>query len=308
MADQWLRSIALDVGEGGPLALGGFALVSSSTDPQMLRVSFSVERDEKPWPNTAEIKLYNLNAEHRKYLAAQRAIPCRLKAGYQSGSLGTLFEGFLRDAQSRHDGTDWVTTLGAGDGELNKDGDPIAGGSIHKTWSRGTPLLTVLKDFCNELKIDLGNVTTAGAGAMLSTGVALSHAFTVDGPGLDELIYLMRSLGMPWSIQDGALQVRATPEVPAATGPLVAAATGLVGSVETSTRKVKRVNTLTKAAEQKELKICSGKCLLLPGLKPGQLFVLTSEAVTGPVLCTVVRHVGDTHGGEWYTEFEGIYG
>jgi hypothetical protein len=274
----------------------------------MLRVTFTVERDEKPWPNTAAIQIYNLTAAHREYLAGQRAIPCRLKAGYQGNAQGTLFEGFLRDAQSRHDGTDWITAVGAGDGELNQDGDPIAGGSIHKTWARGTPLVAVLKDFCKELKINLGNVVTAGAGAMLSTGVALSHAFTVDGPGLDELIYLMRSLGMPWSIQDGALQVRAAPEVPASAGPLIAPQTGLVGSVETSTRKVKRVNTLTKKAEQKELKICAGKCLLLPALKPGQLFVLTSEAVTGPVLCTVVRHAGDTHGGEWYTEFEGIYG
>lgn len=303
-AEQWLRSIELEIGEGGPLGLGGFAIKSSSTEPRQLRVAFAIERDEKPWPNSATIRIWNLHADHRDSLADQRGIPCRLKAGYRSGT-GVLFEGRLRDAQSYHDGTDWITELGAGDGELNTDGEPIASGSIHKTWSRGTPVFQILKDFATEMKVDPGNSAIAGAAARLTTGVALSHAFTVDGPILDEFIYFMRAAGLPWSIQDGALQVRAAVEAPAGVGPIVSPFTGLVGRVETSTRKVERENTLTKAKELTETKVSAGKCLLLPGLKPGLSFLLQSSTVIGLHLCTGVRHAGDTHGGEWYTEFEG---
>lgn len=304
MTTQWLRSIDLQVGEGGPLGLGGFALTSSSTDPTMLRVAFDIERDEKPWPNSAEIQIWNLTPEHREWLSAQRAVPCRLKAGYR-GSLGLLFEGYLRDAISEHQGTDWITALTAGDGELNEDGEPLGGGSIRKTWKRGTPLVTIVKDFAKELKIGAGNSTIVGASAKLSTGFVLSHAFSVDGPVFDELEYFMRAVGLRWSIQDSALQLRVG-DVPASIGPLVAPETGLVGHVSKTVKEVTRENTITKAKELTRLDMVEGTCLLLPELKPGVGFVLKSEAAVGTCLCTKATHRGDTFSREWYTQWEAV--
>lgn len=298
MSDQWLRSIKLSVGDPGTFGLGGVTIDSDS-----LRCAFEIERDEKPWPNTATIRIWNLNKAHRNELVAMQGVPCTLTAGYE-GARAVLFDGMLREAASAHEGTDWITTITGGDGELNKEGDPIASASIHKTWSKGTPCLQILKDFVAEMKLDEGNAGLAGAAAKLTTGVGLSHAFTVDGPILDELTYFMRSVGLAWSIQDGAFQVRLA-AVPATTGALISPMTGLVGHVTKSTRKIERENERTKEKEITEWSMAAGTCLLLPALKPGAGFVLQSEAATGTYLCTQIRHVGDTHAGEWYTEFEG---
>jgi hypothetical protein len=297
MSKQWLRSIKLEVGEAGPLGVGGISIESES-----LRCAFEIDRDEKPWPNSATIRIWNLNPDHRAELAEQQGIRCRLEAGYQE-QRGVLFDGFLREAPSEHDGTNWITECHAGDGELDKDGDPIAGASIHKTWSRGTPCAQILKDFVAEMNIDPGNTAIAGAAAAMTTGAAIPLAFTVDGPVLDELTYFMRSVGLAWSIQDGAMQVRVA-DVPADTGPLISPQTGLVGRVRKFTRKIERENTLSKKTELATWSMVSGTCLLLPELKPGIGFALTSDAATGAYLCTRVRHAGDTHAREWYTEFE----
>lgn len=292
MTTNFRRWISLDVGASP----GGFSLASTES----LRVVFSIERDEKPWPNTAEIAVYNLNPDHRQYLSTLQGVPCKLHAGYEDGT-GLLFDGMLREAKSVHSGTEWITSISAGDGELDKKGEPIAGKQIKACWSRGTPLITILQAFATQLNVDLGNAVTMGAAAKLTTGVALSNAFAVDGPALDEFIYFMRSVGLPWSVQNGALQVRPAPAVPASTGPLIAAQTGMIGNVETSTQKVKRFDVT------KELKVVAGKVLLLPALLPGHMFALKSNAVNGPVLCTKVHHVGDTHGNDWYTQWEGNY-
>lgn len=297
MSSQWMRAIKLSVGDPGPIGLGGVTIESDS-----LTCSFEIDRDEKPWPNSARIRIMNLNPKHRAELADSQGIPCSLEAGYKK-SLGQIFAGMLREASSTHDGTNWITEITGGDGELNSEGDPIASASIHKTWARGTPCAQIVKDFAAEMKVDAGNAAITGAAARLTTGAAIPHAFTIDGPILDELTYFMRSVGLAWSIQDGAFQVRLA-DVPASMGPLISPLTGLVGHVVKSTRKIERENTVTRQKELTEWQMAAGTCLLLPELQPGIGFLLNSEAATGVYLCTSVRHVGDTASREWYTHWE----
>jgi hypothetical protein len=297
MSSQWMRLIKLSAGDPGPTGLGGVTIESDS-----LRCSFEIERDEKPWPNSATTRIWNLNPGHRAELASMQGVPCTLEAGYR-GKRSQLFDGMLREATNEHDSTDWITTISGGDGELDKDGEPIASKSISKTWAQNTPCIQIVKDFAAELNVDPGNAAIAGAAAKLTTGVALPFAFTVDGPILDELTYFMRSVGLTWSIQDGVFQVRVA-DAPANMGPLISPSTGLVGHVTKSTRKIERENQTTKEKELTTWQMAHGTCLLLPELKPGTGFALQSESATGVYLCTKVRHVGDTHGREWYTEWE----
>jgi hypothetical protein len=287
---QWQRAIVLSIG-------------SIQIDTDTLDVAFEIERDEKPWPNLARIQVWNLNPAHRAELAASQGVECRLEAGYVEGT-GLLFSGRLREATSIADGVDWITTLESGDGELDSEGEPIASKSIRKTWARGTPCLQILKDFIAEMKVDEGNASVTGAAASLTTGAAISHAFAVDGPILDELTYFMRSVGLTWSIQDGAFQVRLA-DAPASVGPLITPSTGLVGRVTASTRKVERENQTTKEKELTTWQMAAGTCLLLPELRPGIGFTVDASTVSGAHLCTKVRHVGDTGASSWYTEWEG---
>jgi hypothetical protein len=301
---QWIRSFSLELSEAGPLGFGGFVVESSSAKIDSLRIAFDIERDEKPWPNSAEVVIWNLNEDHRNWLGQQTAIPCKLTAGYRDSS-GVIFEGMLQNARSIKDGPDWVTTLYADDGALDKDGEPLASKSIHKTWGKGTPVFKVLQDFVKELNVKPGNSTIQTAAASVLTGNALTHAFTVDGPLFEELIYFMRSCALTWSIQDGGIQVRIAPEVPAdVVAQIVSPLTGLVGETATETLKIERENSITKKKEITPVTVTAGRCLMLPQLKPGHQFILQSRNNTGPQIAKLVRHTGDTRGGDWYTDFE----
>lgn len=291
MAEQWLRSFELELGASNPLGGGGVKL--EATDKGTLRCAFRIERDEKPWPNTAEIAVWNLNEAHRDYLESQSAVACRLTAGYRDNT-GGIFFGALRTARTEREGPDLVTRLSAADGESGKDKKPITTARVRKTWSKGTPLAVVVTQMGEALQVEVGNLPALAPTALLPNGPILPFALSVDGPVLDEFTDIMRSVGIAWSIQDGALQLRAA-EVPAGFVPLLSPMTGLVGSPRLSTEQDKDGNEFTQV---------NGRCLLLPGLVPGYQVVLQSDTATGLYLCTKVVHVGDTHTTEWYTEFE----
>ncbi|MEI6806470.1 MAG: hypothetical protein WCK49_08200 [Myxococcaceae bacterium] len=65
-----------------------------------LDISFFVEKTLTQEANTAEIKIYNLNAVNRKTLRDQQHIPVLLKAGYEN-SVGLLFKGDLTQVFSQ---------------------------------------------------------------------------------------------------------------------------------------------------------------------------------------------------------------
>jgi hypothetical protein len=87
--------------------------------------------------------------------------------------------------------------------------------------------------------------------------------------------------------------------------PIVSPFFGMIDSVQRGVKQVTRTDPLTKTTSVERIDTVSGRTLLLPGLKPGHQFVLQSQAATGAYLCAEVRHVGDTHGAEWYTEWLG---
>lgn len=303
MARQFLRAYTLQIGEADPLGLGTGGFSISSSSDRSLDLAFQIDRDERPWPNKAEIQIWNLNADHRQYLAKERGLPCRLEAGYR-GSTGVIFDGFLRTGNSVKNGADWITTVSAGDGEVNKSGEPLASSFIRKSWPRGTPLIQIITDFADVLDVDFGNTRLVGAAAATRLGPALIHGLAVDGPVVDEWIYFTRSAGLKWSIQDGAIQLRAG-GIPAGVVPLISADNGLIGRVATSTKIVRREDLIEKKIVVTETAVVQCEALLHPPLKPGYQFVLKSAEAVGTYLCTAVSHVGDTSGLSWYTRFEG---
>lgn len=302
MTTQFRRAYTLEIGEADPLGLTkSFAVISGD---DALRIAFEIEKTELPWPNRARLQIWNLSPDHRAYLTEETALPCRLEAGY-SGGAGELLNGTIRRATSEHQGSDWITLIEVGEGVHDKDGALLASKSIKKAWARGTPVAAIVADFAKELNVDIGNVPALAAAASFSSGPALLHGFAVDGPILDEWTHLMRGLGLRWSIQGGAIQLR-LPDAPAGLVPLISPFTGLVDRVSVSTKQIKRTNVLTKKEEVQSTGAVEGKCLLLPGLQPGYQFLLQSGAATGAYLCSRVTHRGDSYGQEWYTEFEGL--
>ena len=248
-----------------------------------LRVVFDVQRDRRHTPNNAELAVFNLGADHRGALEEKRERTCSLSAGYDDPQ--EIFLGIVRDAQTERNGPDLITRISAGDNEANFNDK-----KIDRTFRKGTPVLTVLKTLVTAAGIGRGNLDTLNPATakLRSSARKLNRAMTFDGKAATELLLFCRSLGLEYSVQSGALQVFVAGAPTTQGGPLIAPETGLVG-----------------APSVDDDGAVTGTALLLPDLVPGVLFTLRSERVSGPFVAVKTRHYGDTHGNEWYVEFQG---
>jgi hypothetical protein len=260
-----------------------------------LRIAFAVERDVKRIPNNAEVAIWNLNRSSREALAKLANVPVRLEAGYV-GETGVVFQGDLRSCRSKREGTDIITRVSGGDGEVR-----IRTARINRTFAAGTPIGTVIRDLGKALGVGEGNLRQF-LGAQLRNGSkTLSRSLTLRGSVFDELECLTRSCGLSWSVQDSALQLR---EVGAPVGdrqgPLLRPDSGLIGEVE--------VETVAKdepGFPAGSVRVC-GAALLRPDLIPGVSFRCESQAYTGNLVCTATGHNGDSHSTDnWRIDWTG---
>lgn len=263
-----------------------------------IRVAFSVEKSDNRDPNRASVDIYNLHESNRKVLQAGSDLveksrakgliydwPIVIDAGY-AATKATIFSGDIVHAQSRSDGTEWITTIEAEDG-----GNKYASARISQTFGPGTTVTVVLTALANALGVGLGNSAAhfaSGIPAAERGFLAFDHGVALSGKVSTLLDKYVTSAGFVWSIQDGQLQVLAPDEPLIGMTTALAAATGLVGS-----------------PEQGEKGLISVRSLLQPSIIPGRLVTLVSNMLKGLYKATRVHHFGDTHGPEWYTEFEG---
>jgi len=260
-----------------------------------LHIAFAVERDVKRNPNGCEIAIWNLSRSSQQALAQLANVPVRLEAGYV-GDVGVIFQGDLRSARSRREGTNVVTRVSGGDGEVK-----IRTARINRTFAAGTPIGTVIGDLGKALGVGEGNLRQF-LGARLANGSrSLSRSLTLRGSVFDELEHVTRSCGLEWSIQDSALQLRAAgAPVGDRQGPLLRPDAGLIGEVEVET--VAKAEPGFPAGSAK----VSGVSLLRGDLIPGVPFRVESQAFTGNLVATSTVHNGDSHSTDsWIIEWTG---
>lgn len=248
-----------------------------------LRVQFKVKKTTKKEPNTCEVVISNLNADHRALLQQQGG-KFILLAGYESTGAEQLFIGDVRNVAHVRDAADWNTTIHSGDGER-----AYRWARINESFKGGTPVSDVLGKIVSAMGIAQGNLGTvlAGLNAQYVNGIALQ------GSAQRELDTILRSQGYTWSIVDGALSVLKNDTTLGGLIPEWSVDTGLVGSPEFG------------AAEKNKGPLVKAKHLLAPQVKPGAKIKLVSERFNGEIRVVVVDHTGDTDGGDWYTEVEG---
>jgi hypothetical protein len=243
-------------------------------------IDFRVTRSLKTKPNSMEIAIFNLNQENQQKLQQSKNLVARLTAGYKD-RVGQIFFGEVRDVDSRHEGADWVTVLESGDGERAR-----ARGRINKSFAPGTRLSKVLKKLGKELPgVDQGNLVEA-----LSTvgDPEFVNGVTVSGSAAREIDKLIKSAGLEWSIQDGAIQVLKAGEPLSDTAVVLTPETGLIGSPTVSAKGV-----LTCTA------------LLNSDIVPGRQIVVKSRQVDGRYRAIRCDYDGSTTGDNWYVKIEG---
>lgn len=248
-----------------------------------LRVQFKASKTSEKEPNTCEVTITNLAPTRRSSLQ-QKGVKLRLEAGYVATGVTQIFVGDVRTTDQVREGPHWLTKIRLADGER-----AFRFARAAQSFGPGTDAGTILKYLANQLGVPLGHVT-----ADMQVGPTFDHGYVVHGPVQASLDDLVGGLGFHWSIQDGALQVLAPGEALTIAIPEISPSTGLIGSPEMGTAEKKGQPALVKF-----------RSLIIP-TRPGALVHLTSNRYNGNVRVKKCDFTGDTAGGDWYTDIQGV--
>jgi len=248
-----------------------------------LDVAFEITKSlSSKTPNSAEMRIWNLNAEHRKRLQELEKVYVSLEAGYVGGT-SLLFRGDLRDVLSTREGSDWITTITSDSGRLARKR------RILKSFAPGATVENVLNAAAKAMGVRLGNTAAKTVSAKIQGTQASKffNGYALAGAIEGELDRLARSCGLEWSIQDDELQFLDQGMPLQELGIKLSPETGLIGSPEPGNKG-----------------ITEARCLMIPDLFPGRRIQITSEHVTGIYRAETTKHVGDTAGHDWYVDLE----
>lgn len=262
----------------------GTLLVSSSAPPGPgLACKFSVTKSvATARAGSLELEVYNLSRAHSAELAdlPRRTTFVSVDAGYEEG-MSRIFTGNLRRAIPRHDGASWVVKVTAGDGEFAR-----RSARISRAFASGTSTSVAAQALADALGVGVGNAASAFRGVRLAGGgEVFEDGHILHGNAAQALTDLCNASGQTWTIQDGTIQVLPLGGASARTAIRLGADSGLIDSPEIVGR-----NTVTV------------KCLLQPGLVPGQRVVIDSLLVQHEVRITEAKLTGETHGNSWEAE------
>lgn len=248
-----------------------------------LDVAFEITKSlSSKTPNSAEMRIWNLNAEHRKRLQELEKVYVSLEAGYVGGT-SLLFRGDLRDVLSTREGSDWITTITSDSGRLARKR------RILKSFAPGATVENVLNAAAKAMGVRLGNTAAKTVSAKIQGTQASKffNGYALAGAIEGELDRLARSCGLEWSVQDDELQFLDQGMPLQELGIELSPDTGLIGSPEPGNKA-----------------ITEARCLMIPDLFPGRRIRITSEHVTGIYRAETTKHVGDTAGRDWYVDLE----
>jgi hypothetical protein len=247
-----------------------------------LRVTFDIEKHIGKEPNTCEVRVYNL-AERSRYLVQNKPLYIRLEAGYD-GFRERLFSGDLVWAQSMRESVDWETRLLLGDGDR-----AFRFARVNRSYRSGITIRAALRDAASSMGFTLP--------PNIAANPALDNQFVsglaLHGNAADEVTRLLKPLGLDWSIQDGRLQILDERQARPGEAIVISQDSGMIGVPEYGTPEKKS-----------KPPVLTVKTLLRPGIIPGGLIKVEAAVIKGVFKVERVRHVGDTHGEDWFSEIE----
>jgi hypothetical protein len=246
-------------------------------------VRFEITKSLSPkTPNAAEVKIWNLSADHRKQLQELEKVYLSVEAGYESG-MSLLFRGDLRDVVSARDGADWITTVTSDSGRSARKK------RIIKSFAPGSSVSAVLQHAAKSMGVRLGNTAARTVSAKVAGTQAAKffNGYAIAGAIDEELDRLARSCNLEWSIQDDELQFLDYGKPLAQLAVRLTKDTGLLGSPEPGNKG-----------------IVEARCLIVPDLYPGRRVQMESRHVEGMFRVETTKHVGSTFGDEWYVDLQ----
>lgn len=249
-----------------------------------LRVRFKVSKSLEKEPNKLECVIYNLKQETRDKMKTKGA-KVLLTAGYID-STAIIFSGDSRTIDHRRDGSDWLTVIHCGDGER-----AYGTARFNASLPKGTSKSDVLKKALQSLGINMGNTDNVAAGVkgLFTKGFAASQ------PSAAAITSLCDSVGLKWSIQDGAIQLHNETDPVGAVAVLLSSETGLIGSPE-----------LCSPKDEKKPPVLKARSFLNHRLKCGTRVEINANQFPKGSRFRVekLEHEGDNEGPNWITSVE----
>ena len=250
-----------------------------------LHCAFKVEKTIKPQPNTCELSIWNLTAEHQSQLEqlaprikgpATTGVPCKIEAGYVGGT-SLIWLGDLRTVDTVRDGPDWVTHLTSGDGEK-----AWQNAKLHVSYGPKTSLETALRAMARALGVGEGNLGKVASKLKQAGSAIFPHGTVISGPVSRELQAFAASADLEVSIQDGALQFIDRGKALAGTALLLNSSTGLLDSPTVDNEG-----------------ILTAKMLMIPGVRCGSLVTIDAARVKGTYRIEKAVWSGDISSTDW---------
>lgn len=292
MSRQWKRKAQVVIGKQG----SGLLI-------ENLRIAFEVTKTADTSPNTAIIKIWNLNPENEARIKREFE-EVLLNCGYEDAALLT-FRGNIKRVFRYRDKTDFITEIEAADGD--------------KDFQLAVMNLTLAAGTTNEqiAQRAVGSFSDTGAGYISLPQKARLRGRVISGNTRNVLDDLARDSGASWSIQDGRLVIVPDGGVLPNEAIVISAETGMLSSPELNDQGVTvkcllnpriAINGVVKLDNDR---IRSNRSQGGKTEKTGERIVSDPSQLTGESarlssdgLYRVIRitHRGDTRGSEWMTE------
>lgn len=273
-----------------------------------LDCEFKIEKSIKPEPNTCDLVIYNLTQDHQAQLEqlgqrpkgkslsgvagakttkaqkaalATKGIPCRIEAGYASGT-SLVWLGDLRTVQTVRDGPDWVTQLSSGDGEK-----AWQNARLHVSYGPKTSIDTALRAIVRALGVGEGNLSKVVSKLQQAGSAIYPIGCVVSAAASRQLTDFARSAQLEVTVQDGALQFT---DIGAAIGGQALRLTRDTGLVDSPT--VDNNGLLT------------ARMLMIPDVRIGALVTVDAERIKGTYRIQKAVWSGDTAATNWFIDFQ----
>lgn len=226
---------------------------SSRVEKHELRVAFNVDKTISGSANPFELKVWNLNSNHRNSIGKELE-EIQIEAGYVppegGGNLSVIAKGFIRDVQHDREGPDIITTVSCGDGDKAHRKAVIS-----KTHPSNTSVPDVVKSIFDKMK---EHGVDKGEWKFPEDVRSFKRPFSMCGGCVRELNNLGRGNKFYWSIQNGVLEIIPT-DGHLAGEVLISAETGMIGTPSITDNGVKV------------------KCFLNPAIRPNRIVQVQSQ-------------------------------
>ena len=287
---QYLRKVTLIVGQDN----------GDGRDLSDLRIRFSIRRGDIQTPNTADIRVYNVNEQTANSVQREftRVI---LQAGYE-GNYGVIFDGQIKQVRRGRDSqTDTYLDITAADGDsaynFSVSSFSLAAGS--------TP-----NDHVGEILKNMAEHGISEGYIPDLPGNPLPRGKVFFGMSRDKMREIAKNTQTSWSIQDGKLMMIPLTAYAPGDIPVLTAATGVIGLPEQTQNGI-RLKTLLnpnikigQAVKLDNASIQRYKYSMAVTQEAANLLNEQSNKINndGLYYVMIADHAGDTRGNEFYTE------